>query len=391
MQDKGKRLCFVTTTRADWGLLMPLAREMASVGGIEVQIVAGNMHLMERFGYTVREIEEAGFTIAGKIDMDAGGDDDASRVVAMGMAMQRAAEVFTALKPDAAVLLGDRYEMLAIAAATATMHIPIIHIAGGEISEGALDDSFRHAITKLSQLHLTATEAYRSRVIQLGEAPDTVVNTGAIGVWNAFNTPLMSAAELGRDLGISLDGRTVAAVTFHPATNDLASPAAQAEALTDALVAFPEMVQIITYPNNDAGGCAIIPVLEKYASAHPANVRLVRSLGMVRYQSLLRLASVVVGNSSSGIVEAPSAGVPTVDIGIRQQGRIAAPSVLHCGTAAHDIRRAIAEALSPAMQELAARKENPYYRPDTLGLMAKAILNFLSTLPHPPKKFHDLP
>lgn len=390
-----KKLCIVTTTRADWGLLSPVAGALRQHGDIELQIVAGNMHLMERYGFTRREIEADGYDIAGLLPVDTGDDNDdndASRVLAMSQCMAGCAEVFARLAPDAVLLLGDRYEMLAIAAAAATMHIPIIHIAGGEISEGALDDAFRHAITKLATLHLTATERYRERVVQLGEAPNRVINTGAIGVWNAFNTPLMSRAELEHDLGIAFGDRLVAAVTFHPATNDAgASPAQQAKALTDALAAFPELVQIITYPNNDAGGAAIIPILEDYAASNPSNVRLVKSLGMKRYQSLLAEAAIVVGNSSSGIVEAPSAGCVTVDIGIRQRGRMAADTVLHCPAETAAIRKAIEQALGTDMQALAAKKLNPYYKPDTLELMRAAIVAFMNSLPRPVKKFYDLP
>ena len=384
------RLCIVTTTRADWGLLLPVARELSKRDDVKIDVVAGNMHLLERYGHTIDEITASGFDVAGRIPCDVDGDSDASRVLAMAKAMQGAAEVFDRLRPDAVLLLGDRYEMLAIASAAATMHLPIIHIAGGEISEGALDDSYRHAITKLSTLHLTATEEYRRRVIQLGEDPSRVVNTGAIGVWNAFNIPLLSADELGTWLGIDFDGRKVASVTFHPATNDSASPREQVKALTSALAQFPDMIQVISYPNNDAGGESIIPVLEEYAAAHPGNVRAVSSLGMVRYQSLLHIANVVIGNSSSGIVEAPSAGAVTVDVGVRQKGRMAADSIIHCEPTESAIREAIDKALSPEYQQLAAKKENPYYKPDTLRLMTEAITDFLHSLPVPSKKFYDL-
>lgn len=380
----------MTSTRADWGLLMPLAKALNLADGIGVRIVAANMHLMRQYGMTVDEITEAGFEVAARVPMHVEGDTSADRVRAMGKCMDEIAGAFGSIHPDAVIILGDRYEMLAVASAAAVMGIPIIHIAGGEISEGAIDDEIRHAITKLSTLHLTATEPYRRRVIQLGEAPDRVINTGAIGVWNAFNTALLDAEELGRQLNLDLSQPTVV-VTFHPATADTsASPAAQMTHLLEALSSFPDMNIVITYPNNDAGGESLIPLIEEFAAANSDCVRAVRSLGMIRYQSLLRLAKVVVGNSSSGIVEAPSAGIPTVDIGIRQRGRIAAPSVIHCGTESVDIREAIEKALSPEMQSLAARKENPYYKPDTLQIMTSAVLDFVASLPVGPKKFYDL-
>lgn len=385
-----RTIAIVTSTRADWGLLMPLAKALNLADGIAVRIVAANMHLMPQYGMTVDEITESGFEVSAKVPMRVDGDSASDRVRAMGKCMDEVADAFESLHPDAVIILGDRYEMLAVASAAAVMGIPIIHIAGGEISEGAVDDEIRHAITKLSTLHLTATEPYRRRVIQMGEHPDRVINTGAIGVWNAFNTPLIDAGELGRQLGLDLTVST-AVVTFHPATADTsASPAMQMDSLLEALAAFGDMNIVITYPNNDAGGAALIPMIEKFAADNPGNVRAVRSLGMVRYQSLLRLAGVVVGNSSSGIVEAPSAGVPTVDIGIRQRGRIAAPSVIHCGTDSEDIGKAILKALSPEMQKLAARRENPYYKPDTLQIMTSAVLAFVASLPVGPKQFYDL-
>lgn len=386
-----KKLCFVTTTRADWGLLMPLAKAMACVEGVKVQIVAANMHLMPEYGMTVNEIVEAGFEVDARVPMEVPGDDERSRVKAMSLCMAQMADVFAELKPDALVILGDRYEILAVASAAVMMHVPIVHIAGGEISEGAVDDSIRHAVTKMSHLHLTAAEPYLRRVVQMGEWPTRVFNTGAIGVWNAFNTTLMGAAELGKELKIDFDTAKVAVVTYHPATNDSArTPAERVGALLEALDTFPELTAVITYPNNDAHGAPIIDLLEEYAARNSGRVRLVRSLGMVRYQSLLRLASVVIGNSSSGIVEAPSAGVPTVDIGMRQRGRIMAPSVIRCGDSAEEICEAIAKALSPQMQRLAAMRENPYHRKNTLELMVSAIKDFLASLPAGPKKFYDI-
>ncbi len=386
------RVCIVTSTRADWGLLMPVAGKLRDMPEISLSIAATNMHLLPEFGMTVDEITDAGFSVDERVPMDVAGSDEVSRVKAMARCLDGFADAFRRLHPDAVIILGDRYEMLAVASAAALMHIPIIHIAGGEISEGAIDDSIRHAITKLATFHLTATEPYRRRVIQLGEEPDRVVNTGAIGVWNAMNVPLLSRAELESDLGFDLSSDPVAVVTYHPATNETSSTAgSQIEELLAALDNFPRLRCVITYPNNDAHGEEIIAHLRKYARLHPDRVLLVQSLGMRRYLSMLRVASVVIGNSSSGIVEVPSAGIPTVDIGIRQRGRIAAPSVIHCGTAREQITEAIAHALSPEMQALASRCENPYHLPDTLDIMTRSILSFLHTLPCPPKKFHDLP
>lgn len=383
------RLCFVTTTRADWGLLKPLAVEMRRRGHT-VLVAASNMHLSERFGHTASEIEADGFAIDAAVPLTEG-DSPADRAVAMGECALGMARAYGALHPDAVIALGDRYEMLAAVAAAAVADIPVVHIAGGEISEGAQDDAFRHAITKLSSLHLTATEPYRRRVVQLGEDPGTVVNTGAIGVANIMTADLMPAAELAESIGMPVDGGDIAVVTYHPATLDhSADHAGRTAALLEALDRFPDLRLVITYPNNDAGGASAIPLLEAYAAARHGRVRCIPSLGARRYLSLLRHAAVVVGNSSSGIVEVPSAGIPTVDIGIRQRGRIAADSVIHCGTSADDIARAIAEALSPDFRARAAATVNPYSRPDTLELMADSVEAFL-VRPRTPKKFHDLP
>ncbi len=384
-----KRLCVLTGTRADWGLLSPVARALSQSGRIKVDIIATNMHLMPQYGDTWREIEADGFDIAARVPVDAEGDDDASKAKIMAQTLAGMADAFDRLRPDAVLILGDRYEMLAAASAAAVMHLPIIHIAGGEITEGALDDSFRHAITKLSSLHLTATEDYRRRVIQLGEQPDMVVNTGAIGVWNAMNTPLMTAAELSESIGFDVTEGPLAVVTYHPATNDSVSPRERLEDFLAALDRHQALKLVVTAPNNDAGGAGLLTLLEEFAAARRDRVCFVRSLGMVRYHSLLRCANLVIGNSSSGIVEVPSAGIPTVDVGIRQRGRIASRSVIHCDEGRDSIDAAISKALSEEMQTLAKRCENPYYKADTCQIMMSEIENFMG-LPKAPKQFHDI-
>lgn len=385
-----KRLCVVTSTRADWGLLSPVCRALRDRGVLHVDVVATNMHLIERYGNTYREIEADGFDIACRVPTDVGSDDDASRAQVMAKTMEGMAKAFDSLRPDAVMLLGDRYEMLAVASAAAVMHIPVIHIAGGEVTVGALDDVFRHAITKLSSLHLTATEDYRRRVLQLGEQPDTVINTGAIGVWNAFNTPLMSPGQLSESIGFDVTEGPLAVVTYHPATNDVVAPEARFGQFLDALDRYPSLRLVVTAPNNDAGGERLLAMLEDYVSARRDRAVFVRSLGIVRYHSLLRCASLVIGNSSSGIVEVPSAGIPTVDVGIRQQGRISAPSVIHCAEDTESVADAIAKALSPEMQALSDERVNPYFKPDTCALMVEAVEAFMSRLPLPPKHFYDL-
>lgn len=383
------RVVFVSSTRADWGLLSPVARALRDGGEVEVEVVATNMHLLPQYGMTVDEIRADGFSPL-CADMQTDGTDEASRVRATAACTAAMADAFEELAPDAAVILGDRYEMLGAATAAALMRIPIIHIAGGEISEGAVDDAVRHAITKLSSLHLTATEAYRRRVVQMGENPGTVINTGAIGVWNALNAPRLSADALEDFLGIRFADGPVAVVTYHPATLDCgATPASRFSALLDALDDFPQMTCVITYPNNDANSEGIIGLIEDYASRRK-NVVAFKSLGMRRYLSLLGHASLCIGNSSSGIVEVPSFGIPTVDVGIRQRGRIAAESVIHCGDSRSEISQAISRALSPEFQKLARGVANPYFRECTLELMCRSIVDFVNSLPRAEKKFYDL-
>ena len=299
-----KTICFATSTRADWGLLSPVARAMRDEPDTRVRILATNMHLMAEYGNSADEIRADGFEIDAPVAMRLEGEGEAARVRAMAQCMAGTADALERMRPDAIVILGDRYEMLAVASAAAVMRIPIVHIAGGEVSQGAVDDDIRHAITKLSALHLTATEAYRRRVVQMGEMPERVVNTGAIGIWNIMNRELMTREELEANLGFSLEG-PLAVVTYHPATLADADPAECFAELLAALDEHPQLRAIITYPNNDAGADGLIPMIEAYAAARPERVLAVPSLGARRYLSVLREAQVVVGNSSGGIGEGP--------------------------------------------------------------------------------------
>lgn len=349
------------------------------------------MHLEAAHGMTVHEIEQAGFTVAERVDMHVDGDTPQARTLAMAKCMAGMAEALQRLNPACVVILGDRYEMLAAAAAAAMAGIPIAHIAGGTISEGAIDNSIRHAITKLSTLHLVETDEHRHRVIQMGEQPQSVITAGALGVWNIMHQKLMGKAELEATLdGFALDRAKTLLVTYHPATLGGEDPVEAFGQLTAALDRFADSTILITYPNNDAGGEALIAAVEKYASSQPGRVKAVRSLGMIRYLSALQNVAAVVGNSSSGIVEVPSAHIPTVDIGIRQRGRQCAESVIHCADDADSIAEAIALALSPEGQRMAREASNPYFNPDTVNIMATAITDLAAHKPGP-KKFHDIP
>jgi UDP-hydrolysing UDP-N-acetyl-D-glucosamine 2-epimerase len=369
-----RKICIVTSTRADWGLLSSVARELRAYETVELQIIATNMHLDARYGMTVDEIIEDGFKVDERVEMNAGNDSAVETAAATGKCLIGVARALGRLNPDILVILGDRYEMLAVATAATIMRVPIAHIAGGEISEGAFDDNIRHALTKLSALHFTATDAYRNRVISMGENPKYVLNTGALGVYNIIHEPVIPKPELEKFIGIDINSSTLL-VTFHPATMDPEPVKERCEALLQALDGFISSHIIFTYPNNDPDGEVIIKMINEYAARYPGRVAVVPSLGRRRYLSALHFVSAVVGNSSSGIVEVPTMRIPTVDIGIRQQGRIAASSVIHCEGEHDQIHQAISFALSPAGKRLALETDNPYAKRDTVTRIVDTLVH----------------
>lgn len=383
-----RKVCIVTGTRAEWGLLSGIAQQLKLRDDVELQIIATNMHLDARYGHTIDDIFAMGFDVDAQVPMMADDDSMVSTAKAMAKCSEGMADAFAKLSPDVIVILGDRYEMLSVASVATVMRIPIIHLHGGEISEGAIDDSIRHAITKLSSLHLTATEQYRNRVIQMGEQPNRVINTGAIGVYNAAHIAPMSREELNASLDFEITQGTLL-VTYHPATLDDEDVALRCGELLSALDAFPDNKVIITYPNNDAQGRVIIDMIEDYATKNVGRVMVKPSLGLLRYISALHYVAAVVGNSSSGIIEVPSMGIPTVNIGIRQQGRMASESVIHCGDDKDSIVEAIRYALSNEGCERAKKTQNPYCKDNTLQLIVEAI----ATMPIEElrrKTFYDL-
>ena len=369
-----RKICIVTGTRADWGLLSPVAQELNRRSDVELQIIATNMHLSEKYGSTWHEIENDGLHITRMVPMAVEGDGAASTVNAMSQCMSGMAQVFDELRPHLLLILGDRYEMLAVASTALIFGIPIAHIAGGAVSQGAYDESIRHSITKMSHIHLTETEAYRRRVIQLGENPARVHNVGAMGVYNITHMQYPSREELEQELGTSIPEGTLLC-TFHPATLDSVPPRTQCENLLRALDRFPHNKVIFTYPNNDTNGEVIIELINAYADAHPERVAVFPSLGMRRYLSALHLVAAVVGNSLSGIVEVPSMGIPTLNIGIRQQGRLAADSVVNCGVDEQQIVHGLQKVLSPEWREHCRRVANPYEQPNTLQRIVDVVCN----------------
>lgn len=384
-----RKICIATGTRADWGLLCTVAKALKEREDVKLQIVATNMHLSPKFGNTYKEIVAAGFKINCHVPLLDSSDTPGDTVRSMSIAMSGFANAFEELRPDMVIILGDRYEMLAVASTALIFRIPIVHISGGAISEGAFDDSIRHAITKMSSIHLTETEEYRQRVIQLGENPKRVINTGAIGVYNINHTEFLSQEAISKSVGLQVDKDTLI-VTFHPATLDDEDPSIQCQNLLKALDSHKECKIIFTYPNNDTNGKMIINHIEEYVGKNKGRCVVFPSLGQLRYLSVLRYAGAAVGNSSSGIVEVPSMGIPSLNIGIRQRGRMAAESVVNCGVTTEEIDNGLKTILSDEMREKAHNCKNPYEQPDTLNKMISAIcetpLEGLTIKP-----FYDLP
>lgn len=371
-----RKICVVTGSRAEYGLLSGLMRAIQQDEELQLQIIATNMHLSPEFGLTYKEIEQDGFKIDKKVQMLLSSDTSNATTKSVGLATIGFADAYEDLKPDLLVVLGDRFEILAAVTAALFFKIPVAHLHGGEITEGAYDDCIRHAITKMSHLHFTSTEAYRQRVIQLGEQPNRVFYVGAIGVENIKHIPLSSKKDLEESLNFSL-GKKSLLVTYHPVTLENHTAASQCQNLLDALDEFPEYKVIFTLPNSDTDGRILIQMIHEYVSRHSERCMSIPSLGLKRYLSALRYVDAVVGNSSSGIIEVPSFKIPTLNIGNRQNGRIAANSVVHCGTEKQEIIKGLEKVLSNEQRDTAKRVSNPYEKENTI----KKILNTIKYYP----------
>ncbi|MCK5504526.1 MAG: UDP-N-acetylglucosamine 2-epimerase (hydrolyzing), partial [Thermodesulfovibrionia bacterium] len=354
-----KKICIVTGSRAEYGLFYPLLKRLQEDDMFDLQIVATGMHLSPEFGMTFREIEKDGFVINEKVEMLLSSDTETGITKSIGIGIVSFADVFNRLKPDLLIVLGDRFETFAAALSAFIAKIPIAHLHGGELTEGAIDDALRHSITKLSYLHFTSTEQYRRRVVQLGESPDRVFNAGALGIDNIHGTAFLSKEELESRLNFTFDQRT-ALVTFHPVTLEDAGSEEQFRELLNALEETEELKVIFTKPNADAGGRVIIRLIEEYASENPDKAVSFTSMGKLNYLSAMKHADIVIGNSSSGIIEFPSFGKPTVNIGDRQRGRIRAGSVIDCRPEKGAIQSAIKKALSDDFLLLCKNVKNPY-------------------------------
>ena len=383
-----RKICFVTGTRAEYGLLYWLMKEIQSDDNLELQIIVTGMHLSPEFGLTYKEIEKE-FSINKKIEMLMSSDTSVGISKSMGLAQISFAEAYEELKPDIIVLLGDRYEIFSAASAAMIARIPIGHIHGGETTEGAFDEAIRHSITKMSHLHFVATEKYRCRVVQLGENPETVFNFGAPGLDNVYNLNLLSRNEFENSIGFRLDKRNLL-VTFHPATLEKSTTHEQFQQLLDALDDLKDTHIIFTKANADTDGRVINSMIDSYISINSDKAIAFNSLGQLRYLSALQYVDAVVGNSSSGLTEAPSFKIATINIGDRQKGRIKADSVIDCLPEKKCVLRAIDQVYDSAFQTNLASVDNPYGKGGASKLIAEK-LRIHSLLDILKKKFNDMP
>lgn len=364
----------VTTTRSEYGLLKRLIKKINDDKELELCLIVTGTHLLEEYGMTVKYIEEDGFPIAVKVPVEIDTSCPSAISATMGRYFLAFSEVFEKNKVDFLVVLGDRYEMIPICYCAANAHIPIAHISGGEITEGAIDDTVRHSLTKLSYLHFPACETYRNRIIQLGEAPERVFNVGDPGVENIKKMPLMSEEILRKKFGLEQIPYFV--VIFHPITLDKMKPQDQIKELLAAIEAFDGVHFLIVKSNSDMGGQEINDCLNDFVESH-SNCSIFSSLKIEEFLSLQKFSMGLIGNSSSGIVETPCFGIPTVNIGDRQRGRLCAESIISCGVDKNEIINAIRLAMTEDFKEKAKNATNPYGYGETSSEIIKYIKEFI--------------
>ena len=370
-----RKICVVTGSRADYGLLYWLMREIESIDNLKLQIVVTGMHLSPEFGLTINQIEQDGFIIDYKVEMLLSSDSGIGISKSMGLGMIGFADAFEGLKPDLLVLLGDRFEIFSAASVATILKIPIAHLHGGETTEGAFDESFRHSITKMSHLHFVSMLDYRHRVIQLGEYPDRVFNVGAIGIDNIKRLSLLSRKDTEESIGFSLGKRNLL-ITFHPATLEKSTSKEQFSNLLGALEELENTNLFFTKTNADTDSRVINKMIDKYVKNHSDKAIAYTSLGQLRYLSVMKHMDGIVGNSSSGLLEAPSFKIGTVNIGDRQRGRIRSESVVDCDSSMESILSSIRKIYSHSFKEKLISIENPYGNGDTSTKIAKIISNY---------------
>ncbi len=385
-QNQPRKICVVTGTRAEYGLLRWLMQAIADDPAMQLQVVATGMHLSPEFGQTWTAIAEDGFTIDRKVEMLLSSDTPVGITKSMGLAMIGFADAFDQLAPDIVVLLGDRFEILAAASAAMIARIPIAHLHGGELTMGAMDDAIRHAVTKMSHFHFVANDIYRQRVLQLGEDPAKVHTVGGLGLDNIVHLPLLDRAGLSAALGFDLRPRNLL-ITFHPVTLQANSAEAEFAELLAALDGLTDTGLIFTLPNADTESRGLIAMVQDFVAARP-HARAYTSLGQLRYLSALKWVDGVVGNSSSGLAEAPAFHIGTVNIGARQDGRLRAASVIDCAPERRSIAQAIARLYAADFQAILPKVQNPYGSPGASAKIA-AHLRSAPLVGVLKKQFHD--
>ena len=384
-----RKICVVTGTRAEYGLLYWLMKEVQAADDLELQIIATGMHLSPEFGLTYQQIESDGFTIDEKVEMLLSSDTEVGIAKSMGIAMIGFAGALERLKPDMVVVLGDRFEIFSAASAATVAKIPIAHIHGGETTEGAFDESFRHSITKMSHLHFTSTEDYRKRVIQLGEQPDRVFNVGAVGIDNINKLKLLDRPTFEESIGFHLGKRNLL-ITYHPVTLETGTAEEQFSNLLKALDELENTHLIFTKANADTDGRIINAMIDDYVADRKDTTIAFTSLGQLRYLSAMQFIDGVVGNSSSGLLEIPSFNIGTVNIGDRQRGRVKAKSVIDCEPTKVGISGAISYLFSTQFQNGLVDLKNPYGEGGSAEKIVKTIANYpLHAVLKKP--FYDLP
>ena len=371
-----RKICAVTGTRAEYGLLYWLLKEIEAAEDLQLQLAVTGMHLSPEFGLTYKQIEKDGFSIDYKVDMVLSSDSDIGICKSIGLGVAGFAEAYTELQPDLLVVLGDRFEIFSAVSAAMIFRIPVAHLHGGESTEGLIDEPIRHSISKMSHLHFTATDEYRDRVIQLGEQPERVFNFGAAGLDNIKHLSLLTRSEFEKSIDFKLSKHNLL-ITFHPVTLESGTAESQFNALLQAVDELDETHFIFTKANADTNGRVINELIDKYVAQNSHKAVAHTSLGQLRYLSAIPYMDGVVGNSSSGLLEAPSFQVGTINIGDRQRGRIKADSVIDCGSSVNDIREALQTLFSDSFQKKLETVVNPY----GVGGTAEKVVDVIRRFP----------
>ncbi len=383
-----RKICIVTGTRAEYGLLYWLMKEIDADEELKLQIIATGMHLSPEFGNTYQQIESDGFVIDKKVDIELSSDSEVGISKSMGLGMVGFANAFNDLKPDLVVVLGDRFEIFSAVSVAMIVKIPVAHLHGGEATEGLIDESIRHSVTKMSHLHFTSTEKYKNRVIQLGEQPERVFNVGAVGIDNIEKLPLLSQEDFEKSIDFKL-GKKNLLITFHPVTLEQGTAKRQFKNLLQALDGQVDTHLIFTKANADTSGRIINQMIDDYVMTHVDKAVSYITLGQLRYLSAMQYIDAVVGNSSSGLLEAPSFRIGTINIGDRQRGRIKAESVIDCDSSINGICSAFEKLYNQEFQQKLKHINNPYGS----GGASEKIVNILHSFPLKnilKKKFYDL-